>query len=129
MATVRQAPSNATSAAPVIINSEPTKRGGLRLGSAILAILAVLAVAFFVTVAAYKGKKTKAKQRKNDQKFVLKENNQNSKLSDKSSKRTQKQDKSTTKRTKGSSKGQPKGGGKTTKNANPTLSKAAPAGK
>jgi cytoskeletal protein RodZ len=61
-----------------------------KLGSIIIGLLFVFGFGVLFVYFLYKGKKTKAKQRKNDQKYTLKQNNQNDKLSSKASKRTAK---------------------------------------
>lgn len=67
-----------------IINKQTT------LGSIIIGLLFVFGFGVLFVYFLYKGKKTKAKQRKNDQKYTLKQNSQNDKLSSKTSKRTAK---------------------------------------
>lgn len=63
---------------------------GINFGSALLAVILVLILAFLTTSAAYKGKKVKAKQRKNDQK----DDRKDTKQSDKQSKQGRKDGKS-----------------------------------
>ena len=87
-----------------IVNKQ-TKFGSILIGLIFVFGLGVLLVYFL-----YKGKKTKAKQRKNDQKYTLKSASQNDKIGTKASQRDTKTTKQNTKNRKNAKPPPTKGG-------------------
>lgn len=76
-----------------ILAPQQVKKKGVRFGSIVLGLIVVFGLGTLLVLFAYKGKKVKAKQRKNDQKNTLKTTAQTDKLGNKNSKRTRQNNK------------------------------------
>ena len=86
----------------------PPVKKSVKFGSIVLGLIVVFIFGTLITMFLYKGKKAKAKQRKNDQKFTLKQTSQSNKQGGKDGKQGEKSTTRTQKNAKATRKSAPK---------------------